>query len=47
MTLKSEEYLYDWEESDVAPLIPKVEDFVTRISHLINLKTEEIKTDEI
>lgn len=29
------EDLFDWEESDVAPLIPKVEDFILRISNLI------------
>lgn len=27
--------LYDWEESDVTPLIPKAEDFIMRISNLI------------
>ena len=27
--------LYDWEESDVMPLIPKAEEFVTRVSHII------------
>lgn len=30
------EDLFDWEEADVAPLIPKVEDFISRISKLIS-----------
>lgn len=30
--------LYDWEESDVTPLIPKAEEFVMRISNLIHTK---------
>lgn len=29
------EDMFDWEESDVRPLIPKVEDYITRISKLI------------
>ena len=28
--------LYDWEESDVSPLIPVAEDFIRRISNLID-----------
>ena len=30
--------LYDWEESDVMPLIPKAEELVMRISNLIHSK---------
>ena len=30
------EDLFDWKEQDVAPLIPKVEDYINRISLLIN-----------
>ncbi|MDE6286364.1 MAG: HEPN domain-containing protein [Muribaculaceae bacterium] len=30
------EDLFDWEEADVGPLIPQVEDFIGRISNLIN-----------
>lgn len=29
------EDLFDWEEEDVSPLIPKVEDFINRITELI------------
>jgi len=29
------EDLFDWEESDVSPLIPRVEDYISRISALI------------
>lgn len=29
------EDLFDWEETDVAPLIPRVEDYITRITKLI------------
>lgn len=28
--------LFDWEEKDVAPLIPLVEDYIQRISCIIN-----------
>ncbi|MBD5284871.1 MAG: HEPN domain-containing protein [Bacteroides sp.] len=31
--------LYDWEESDVLPLIPKAEEFVMRVSRLIQSKS--------
>ncbi len=31
------EDMFDWEESDVRPLIPKVEDYICRISKLIGL----------
>ena len=34
--------LYDWEESDVTPLIPLAEDFIMRISHLIQSSRDEI-----
>ncbi|MDE6243388.1 MAG: HEPN domain-containing protein [Muribaculaceae bacterium] len=30
--------LYDWEESDVAPIIPMAEEFVMRISQIIGTK---------
>ncbi len=30
--------LFDWGEEDVVPLIPKVEDFIFRISNLLNFK---------
>ena len=30
--------LYDWEESDVAPIIPVAEEFVMRISQIIGTK---------
>lgn len=29
------EDLFDWEEDDIIPLIPKVEDYIDRISGLI------------
>ena len=29
------EDLFDWEESDVKPLIPKTEDYIERVKHLI------------
>lgn len=29
------EDLFDWEEEDVAPLIPKVEDYIERISKIV------------
>lgn len=28
--------LFDWDEKDVSPLIPKVEDYIRRIKNLIN-----------
>ena len=31
--------LYDWEESDVLPLIPKAEEFVMRVARLIQSKS--------
>ena len=31
------EDMFDWEESDVRALIPKVEDYICRISKLIGL----------
>lgn len=31
------EDMFDWEESDVRPLIPKVEDYISRIAKLIGL----------
>lgn len=32
------EDLFDWDENDVAPLIPKVEDYIRRISSLVGIE---------
>lgn len=35
------EDLFDWEEKDVAPLLPLVEDYISRVKALIDSKSEE------
>lgn len=35
------EDLFDWEEKDVSPLIPQVEDYINRISDLINTPNQQ------
>lgn len=35
------EDLFDWEEKDVSPLIPQVEDYINRISDLTNTPSRQ------